>query len=258
MPPSHDAFPADTGFRSRSIDAYSLGMTAVLPSDAGSGPASSSRRRGRVGERNRRRILGAAEKVFARAGYQGATLDEIARESALPKANLLYYFKSKEALYHAVITDILEVWLAALGEVSVDDDPAEALTGYIERKMYLSRERPDGSRVFAMEIITGAPVIGDYLRSTLRDWVERQGAVFRVWQRRGMMADLPPEHVFFAMWAMTQTYADFAPQVNAVLGVEDLEDTDFRVAVGTVTALVLRGLGVPPRVPGRVATKPTA
>ncbi|WP_189988128.1 TetR/AcrR family transcriptional regulator [Thalassobaculum fulvum] len=233
-------------------------MTDIASSDAGAKPASSSRRRGRVGERNRRRILTAAEKVFARTGYQGATLDEIARESMLPKANLLYYFKSKEALYHAVITDILEAWLAALGEISVDDDPAEALTGYIERKMTLSRERPDGSRVFAMEIITGAPVIGDYLRGTLRDWVERQGAVFRVWQSRGMMADLPPEHVFFAIWAMTQTYADFAPQVTAVLAVDQLEESDFRVAVGTVTALVLRGLGVLPQPVGRVGPRSKA
>lgn len=233
-------------------------MTDLLSSDAGAKPASSSRRRGRVGERNRRRILTAAERVFARTGYQGATLDEIARESILPKANLLYYFKSKEALYHAVITDILEAWLGALGEISVDDDPAEALTGYIERKMTLSRERPEGSRVFAMEIITGAPVIGDYLRGTLRDWVERQGAVFRVWQSRGMMADLPPEHVFFAIWAMTQTYADFAPQVTAVLAVDQLEESDFRVAVGTVTALVLRGLGVLPQSVGRVGARSKA
>lgn len=174
---------------------------------------------------------------------------------------MLYYFKSKEALYHAVVTDILELWLAALGEISVDDDPAQALAGYIERKMALSRERPDGSRVFAMEIITGAPVIGDYLRGPLRDWVERQGAVFRVWQRRGMMADLSPEHAFFSIWALTQTYADFSPQVTAVLGVERLEEADYRLAVGTVTAIILRGLGVPLRgVPlqtaGRVAPPP--
>ncbi|MEQ9136517.1 MAG: TetR/AcrR family transcriptional regulator [Thalassobaculum sp.] len=232
-------------------------MTEVSSSDAGVMPASSSRRRGRIGERNRRRILTAAERVFARRGYQGATLDEIAKESMLPKANLLYYFKSKQALYHAVVSDILEAWLAALGEISVDDDPADALTGYVERKMALSRERPEGSRVFAMELITGAPVIGEYLRGALRDWVERQGAVFRVWQRRGMMADLSPEHVFFAIWAMTQTYADFSPQVTAVLGVDRLEEADYRLAVGTVTAIILRGLGLPPRRSGRVAAAPS-
>ncbi len=210
-------------------------------------PEPRSRRRGRVGERNRRQILEAAERVFAGRGFRGARLDEIALESGLPKANLLYYFNTKEALYAAVIGDILDLWLSALGEISVHDDPSEALTGYVERKMALSRQRPEASRVFAMEIITGAPVIGGYLRGYLRDWVERQGTVFRTWQRRGLMADLPPEHVFFTIWAMTQTYADFGTQVTAVLGVERLDDRQYRDAVETVSAIVLRGLGV--RVP---------
>lgn len=244
-----DASPAwlptpGTGFRSGSFGAYPVGMDDALPPNSSPTDLSTARRRGRVGERNRRRILGAAERVFARRGFRGARLDEIAAESRLPKANLLYYFKSKESLYRAVVTDILEVWLSALGEISVDDHPADALAGYIERKMALSRERPEASRVFAMEVITGAPVIREHLRGTLRAWVERQGAVFRTWQRRGLMADLPAEHVFFAIWALTQTYADFAPQVTAVLGVDHLTERHHREAVAAVTALVLNGLGV--------------
>lgn len=230
-------------------------MSEALPPSSEPAEIPPGRRRGRVGERNRRRILTAAERVFARRGFRGARLDEIAEESKLPKANLLYYFKTKESLYQAVVTDILEVWLSALGEISVDDDPAEALSGYVERKMALSRERPEASRVFAMEIITGAPVIREYLRGALRDWVDRQGTVFRTWQRRGMMADLPAEHVFFAIWALTQTYADFAPQVTAVLGVERLSDRDHRDAVETVTAIVLNGLGVAPPVRRRAAER---
>lgn len=219
-------------------------MSDTTALDLPSKPDPAGRRRGRVGQRNRRQILSAAERVFARRGYGGARLDEIAAEAGLPKANLLYYFKSKEALYEAVIADILEVWLGALGEITVNDDPAEALTGYIQRKMALSKERPEASRVFAMEIITGAPVIGSYLRGYLREWVERQGAVFRTWQRLGLMAELPPEHVFFTIWAVTQTYADFATQVTAVLGVPRLETAEFQDAVDTVTAIVLRGLEV--------------
>lgn len=220
---------------------------------AGSTPSSAPRRRGRIGEQNRRRILTAAERVFARRGFRGARLDEIAEESKLPKANLLYYFKSKEALYRSVITDILEVWLAALGEITEDDAPADALAGYIRRKMALSKHRPEASRVFAMEIITGAPVIREYLGGYLREWVERQGKVFRTWQRRGLMADVAPEHVFFTIWAVTQTYADFATQVTAVLGVERLEEQQYQDAVEAVTSIVLRGLGVPPPAPGRTA-----
>ena len=63
-------------------------------------------------------ILKAAEKVFARQGLKGTRLFEIANEAGLPKANLLYYFHSKEDIYRAVCEDILETWLGALGEIS--------------------------------------------------------------------------------------------------------------------------------------------
>src|SRR5690606_10293632 len=110
-------------------------MTEFASPESEPAGTAGARRRGRVGERNRRRILTAAEKVFARRGFSGARLDEIAAESSLPKANLLYYFNNKATLYRAVVTGILDVWLSALGEIAVDDDPAEALSGYVRRKM---------------------------------------------------------------------------------------------------------------------------
>jgi len=225
--------------------AYPAGMTEI-PMPETTARRAPPRRGGRVAARNREQILAAAERVFARRGFRGARLDEIAIEADLPKANLLYYFKTKEALYRAVITDILSVWNTALGEIRVDDDPVEALTAYVARKMALSRERPEASRVFAMEVISGAPVIGGVLRGELRALVRGQAEVLRAWQRRGAMADLPVFHVFFALWAVTQTYADFDAQVTAILGVDRLDDTGHREAVATVTAIVLRGLGVAP------------
>lgn len=199
---------------------------------------------GGVGQRNRQRILAAAERVFARQGFRGARLAEIAEAAGVPKSNLLYYFRTKETLYRALIADILDTWLCALGEISADDDPAEALALYIRRKMVLSRSRPDASRVFATEVIAGAPVIGEYLRTDLRAWVARHGKVFRVWQRRGLMAPRAPEHVFFMIWAVTQTYADFDAQVKAVLGTDEVDERTFRVAVRTVTDTLLAGLGM--------------
>ena len=134
-------------------------------------------------------ILKAAEIVFARKGFNGSRLTEIAAAAGLPKANLLYYFRSKEGLYRAVCSDILETWLHALGDISADDKPDEALQSYIKAKMDLSRRRPDASKVFAMEIISGAPVMGDYLRQDLKDWVDQQAKVFKIWQSRGEMAE---------------------------------------------------------------------
>ena len=77
------------------------------------------------------RILKAAEKVFAQQGLKGSRLFEIANEAGLPKANLLYYFESKEDIYRAVCRDILETWLGALGEISADDNTKKAIESYI-------------------------------------------------------------------------------------------------------------------------------
>ena len=187
-------------------------------------------------------ILKAAEKVFARQGLKGTRLFEIANEARLPKANLLYYFHSKEDIYRAVCQDILETWLGALGEISADDNPKKAIESYIKSKMNLSFSRPNASKVFALEIISGAPVIGDYLETDLKSWVDRQANVFEKWQSRGEMVSISPQHVFFMIWAVTQTYADFNTQITAVLGVEEISAVDYSSAVETVTEVILGGL----------------
>ena len=187
-------------------------------------------------------ILKAAEKVFARQGLKGTRLFEIANEAGLPKANLLYYFHSKEDIYRAVCRDILETWLGALGEISEDDNPKKAIENYIKSKMDLSFSQPNASKVFALEIIAGAPVIGDYLEKDLKSWVDRQASVFKTWQSRGEMVSISPQHAFFMIWAVTQTYADFNTQITAVLGVEKIGKADYSSAVETVTEVLLTGL----------------
>ena len=188
------------------------------------------------------RILKAAEKVFAQQGLKGSRLFEIANEAGLPKANLLYYFQSKDDIYRAVCQDILETWLEALGEISAEDNPKKAIESYIKSKMDLSFSRPNASKVFALEIIAGAPVIGDYLEKDLKSWVDRQASVFKTWQSRGEMVSISPQHVFFMIWAVTQTYADFDTQIKAVLGVKEIGAVDYSSAVETVTEVILTGL----------------
>ena len=188
------------------------------------------------------RILKAAEKVFAQQGLKGSRLFEIANEAGLPKANLLYYFQSKDDIYRAVCRDILETWLEALGEISAEDNPKKAIESYIKSKMDLSFSRPNASKVFALEIIAGAPVIGDYLEKDLKSWVDRQASVFKVWQSRGEMVSISPQHVFFMIWAVTQTYADFNKQITAVLGVKEIGAVDHVTAVETVTEIIITGL----------------
>lgn len=190
-------------------------------------------------------ILAAAERVFARGGFDAARMAEIAAEAGLPKANLHYYFGTKERLYRAVLEDIITQWLdAAAAWIVADRHPAEALSGYIHAKLDDARARPGPSRIFAAELLSGAPVMMPFLRGELRRRVEHMEMVIEDWARRGLIEPISPPHLFFCIWAMTQTYADFDVQIRAVLGPQATAEAIFAGATATVTRLVLRGCGV--------------
>ena len=189
-------------------------------------------------------ILAAAESVFARAGFAGATMAEIAELSGLPKANLHYYFRTKASLYRAVLDHTLTLWLAETDGIRNDADPAKALGDYIRAKMRLTATHRDASRVFANEMLHGAPHIGSYLRNELKALVDEKSLVIEHWAQRGLIDKIDARHLFFTIWAATQTYADFQPQVCAVLGKSRLTRTELDHAADQLVRLILRGCGV--------------
>ena len=200
--------------------------------------------KGLIRQTNEALILSAAEKVFARAGFGGATMAAIAESSGLPKANLHYYFGSKDVLYRAVLARILNDWLVPTHGITVNAEPRAALEQYIRAKMALSAQRPDGSKVFANELLHGAAVVKALLATELRQLVREKAAVVQAWVDAGRMAPVDPVHLFFSIWAMTQTYADFDVQVCAVLDREALTPQDHARATEHVVSLVLRGCGL--------------
>jgi len=201
-------------------------------------------RKGAIRQANEALILAAAEQVFARTGFTGATMAAIADAAALPKANLHYYFGSKQALYLAVLQRTLHDWLVPMDGLVADADPALALRAYIRAKMAMSAERPDASKVFANELLHGAQVVGELMRGELRQSVRKKAAVIDGWVAEGRMAAVDSTHLFFTIWAATQTYADFDVQVRAVLGRSELTPRDHERATEHVVALLLRGCGL--------------
>ncbi|MGI3186414.1 TetR family transcriptional regulator C-terminal domain-containing protein [Nioella aestuarii] len=172
----------------------------------------------RIQRKNTQAILDAALEVFSGQGFRGATLDEIAAEAGLSKPNLLYYFPSKEAIHVTLLTGLMTTWLDPLRELDPEGEPVEELMTYLRRKLELSRDFPRESRLFANEILQGAPRMIGALDGELRDLVEEKCAVIREWIKAGKIADLDPHHLLFSIWALTQHYADFDVQVRAVLG----------------------------------------
>jgi TetR/AcrR family transcriptional regulator len=200
--------------------------------------------KGQIRQANEAHILAAAERVFAGAGFAGATMAAIAEAAGLPKANLHYYFGSKKDLYRAVLAQTLQDWLEPTHVITQGADPKAAIEAYIRAKMALSVQRPHASRVFANELLHGAPVVKGLLESDLRDMVQRKAKVIAQWVRAGRMAPVDPVHLFFTIWAATQTYADFEVQVCAVLGHSELTLKDQTQATEHVVALLLRGCGL--------------
>jgi TetR/AcrR family transcriptional regulator len=174
--------------------------------------------RTRIQQRNSKAILDAALEVFSQHGFRGATLDQIADGAGLSKPNLLYYFASKEAVHTALLSQLLHTWLDPLRAMNPEGDPTAEIMGYVRRKLELSRDFPRESRLFANEVLQGAPRMRAAIEGDLKALVDEKAQVLQAWMDQGRIARMHPVHLIFSIWALTQHYADFDVQVRAVLG----------------------------------------
>ncbi len=175
----------------------------------------------RIQKKNTDLIRKAALEVFSNHGFRGATLDQIAAEAGLSKPNLLYYFSSKEAIHIDLLSDLMTTWLDPLREMNADGNPLAEILAYVQRKLQMSREFPRESRLFANEIVQGAPRMIDGLQGELKDLVDEKAAIIQAWCDSGQLAPVNPHHLIFSIWSLTQHYADFDVQIRAVLGDKD-------------------------------------
>lgn len=199
-----------------------------------------------IRRRNVEKILLAAEKIFADKGYGGTAMGDIAEYAELPRSNLHYYFSTKDELYRAVLLDLLDVWKQDAQCFELFDDPRVVLSSYIRAKMNHSRTRPHGSKVWANEIIHGAPMLGETLDDSLYTWAKMKEAKIRQWVEDKRILTVEPSALLYMIWASTQHYADFSHQVGVLNDHQPLSDVQFERAVQTVTAVILRGIGLEP------------
>jgi len=172
----------------------------------------------RIQQKNRELIMQGALDVFSANGFRGATIDQIAKSAGLSKPNVLYYFGSKDEIHKALLTAMLDLWLAPMQLINAAGDPLEEVLGYVRAKMRMSRDYPRESRLFAYEILQGAPHLTEILGGGLRDIVDRTVTTLEAWMADDRLAKVEPRHLIFSIWSMTQHYADFEIQVRAVLG----------------------------------------
>lgn len=196
----------------------------------------------RIQKLNEKRILDAALETFAQYGYEGATIDKISTRAEISKPNLHYYFSTKSELYTAVLYRTLETWLAPLVTMNPDGDPRTELSRYIAQKVEMSRQMPADSRVYANEMLHGAPFLESYLENELRELMLRKTEVIQHWIDTGKLQKVDPYHLIFLIWAGTQHYADFAPQVKAVISEPRLTKNYFQSVEESLCKILLDGV----------------
>ncbi len=200
------------------------------------------KKRSRIQIINQQKVLDAGTEVFAKYGSRGATIDQIAEMAGMSKPNLLYYFKSKKEIYLAVLEQTLNKWLQCLMEWQVTGSPEETITNYINKKFEFSRDHAAGSRVFANEILEGAPILKSLLGEELMRLVGEDTRVIKGWIKDDLIRPIEPIHLIFMIWAVTQHYADFSAQIETLTG-KTLDDEKFyKQAKKTVTQIILNGV----------------
>lgn len=196
----------------------------------------------RIQQANESKIIDAAIKVFSRHGFRGATLDEIAAHAGLSKPNLLYYFKTKDALYEMALSHVLDIWLHPLERLDAEASPEDELARYIEMKMQMSRDFPEASRMYAMEMIEGAKVLKPTLETRLAKLTKSKTQVLSRWTREGKLARINGIHLLFTIWAITQHYADFETQVASQTGANLSDEKFFKEVTQTVKKIIFHGV----------------
>lgn len=201
-------------------------------------------RRSRAVAAKRQAILASGLAVFSQYGIHGTRLEQVAEQAGVSKTNLLYYYPSKEVLYVAVLKQILDIWLAPLKAFRADFEPLAAISEYIRLKMEVSRDHPEASRLFCLEMLQGAPLLMAELTGDLKTLVEEKSAIIADWVAAGQLGNIDPHHLIFMIWATTQHYADFATQVEAVTGESLSNPVFFQQTVDNVQRMIIEGIRV--------------
>lgn len=199
---------------------------------------------GSIREKSKLKILDAARKEFVIQGYKGATVQSIADRAELPKANILYYFKNKENIYHAVLEQTLEMWDEGIGDIDPSEGPKIAIEKFVAAKVNMSFKHPESSKIYALEIIQGAQHLKEFARTYLRQWVRAKAKLFQQWIDSGEMVNVDPVHLVFLIWSSTQHYADFETQILTIMNRAEYEEEDVEQVTAFLTDIILRGCGL--------------
>ena len=185
----------------------------------------------RIRQHNLHVILEAASAEFAAKGFDASQTRDIAARAAVPKANLYYYFRSKENLYAKVLLGFVEPLLEASAVLRESDDP---VTG---EPAGLPSPHGSGSpgnirtlrRCSVGSCYWERRQLPEECRDLLYAEARRNVECLRSWIDRGLLAPVDPEHLMLFIWSATRTYTNLGWQMAHITGRETPRDEDYRM-----------------------------
>lgn len=207
-------------------------------------PTHATRTHQEIRAENETVILNAAETAFVANGFKGATMQQIADLAGMPKANIHYYFKSKKKLYKAVLTSIINDWNAGLEDITENSDPKVSIEKFVRTKLNSAFTHPNHHKLFAMEVINGAPHIQQFMSTEMKDWAQQKSKVIKSWHDQGKIAIADPIQLLILIWSTTQHYAEFETEVLNLFGKSDFDDHDKQRVADFLVPFILRGCGL--------------
>lgn len=162
----------------------------------------------RPADDTRDRIIDAAQAIFARDGYAGAKMQDIADRVGIQRPSLFYHFKNKEALFVAaheqVFARIEPVFRESLAS---NGDPFAQLDRVSRAVLAVMTDEPDFARLVARTSVDRHPAAVAIVRTYLQPLVDLSVAFVRDGQRRGVFrADLDPFFFTLNSWGAALIY----------------------------------------------------
>jgi len=196
----------------------------------------------------RERILAAIREAavteFSLHGLKGTSTQAIAARAGLTKPQLHYYITGKEELYEELLMQVLHDWKVVFAFEDHAKDPGLVLGDYIRKKLDHAFDNPEISRIFTREVLDGGRNLDRYWPNA-RAWTQKKVDIINGWIARGQMRPLDARLLLMHIWAMTQSYADYALQTRVMLGLPADAPLDREPIARELVAFVLAGAGIP-------------
>ena len=205
---------------------------------------SAQRKTTALGAERKQAILSAAREEFEKNGYAGSRMQRIADSAGLPKANVHYYFRSKRELYNSVLEEVVLLWNQAFPTLDPEDDPRTVLAEFVSKKVEFTRMYPEATRIFASEMLHGAPHLSAALNEQMNAWTRDRVNVIEEWIRREKIRSIDPYHLIFMIWSSTQHFAGYEAQIKSIYGIRNLGQKEFDAQARSLTEMVYRICGL--------------